>query len=198
VTRALGNAPVSPNDHVPGEIVSRSVLSLAALAMAALISAGCSNTPAESGVSSAGSNANAARAQALKFAQCMRGNGVGEFPDPVASGNLTIDAIANGTSIDTDSAAFQRAITACRDLEPAGFTGFTRTPEQQKAALKFAQCIRDNGVKDFPDPGPDDPMIDTNRIPSAATKTGMSALHAAMRKCGDRARDAGVTGGENP
>ena len=45
-----------------------------------------------------------------------------------------------GTSIDTDSASFQRAITACKDLEPAGFTGFARTPAQQQAALKFAQC----------------------------------------------------------
>jgi hypothetical protein len=27
-----------------------------------------------------------------------------------------------------------------------------RSPEQQSAALNFAQCIRENGVKDFPDP----------------------------------------------
>ena len=31
--------------------------------------------------------------QALKFAECMRDNGVKEFPDPDASGQLTIDAI---------------------------------------------------------------------------------------------------------
>ena len=46
-------------------------------------------------------------AQAMKFAQCMRDNGVSEFPDPDASGAFTIDAIANGSSLDTNSAAFK-------------------------------------------------------------------------------------------
>ena len=101
-----------------------------------------------------------------------------------------------GSSLDTNSAAFKQAISACRDLQPAGFTGGKRTPEQQQAALKFAQCIRDNGVKDFPDPAPDAPMIDTNRIPSADRPGGMSALHAAMQKCRGFAGAAGVTGGQ--
>jgi predicted small secreted protein len=172
--------------------MSRTLLPLAALAMVALITAGCSNAPAGTGASSDGGNTSAAREQALKFAQCMRNNGIREFPDPDASGTVTIETIANGTSIDTNSPAFQQAITACKDLEPAGFTGATRTPEQQQAALKFAQCIRDNGVKDFPDPAPDAPMIDTNRIPSTDTPGGMTILHAAMQKCGTFARDAGV------
>jgi hypothetical protein len=172
--------------------MSRALLPLVALAIVALISAGCSNAPAGTGAGSDGGNASAAREQALKFAQCMRNNGIREFPDPDASGTVTIETIANGTSIDTNSPAFQQAITACKDLEPAGFTGATRSPEQQQAALKFAQCIRDNGVNDFPDPAPDAPMIDTNRIPSTDTPGGMTILHAAMQKCGTFARDAGV------
>jgi hypothetical protein len=165
---------------------------LAALAILALVSAGCSSAPSGTAASSDGGNASAARAQAVKFVQCMRDNGVREFPDSDASGTFTIETIANGASIDTNSPSFQQAITACKDLEPAGFTGVTRTPEQQAAALKFAQCIRDNGVKDFPDPAIDEPMIDTNRIPSTDTPGGMTILHAAMQKCGTFARDAGV------
>ena len=46
--------------------------------------------------------------------------------------------------------------------------GSKRSPQQQQAALKFAQCIRANGVPDFPDPTPNGPLVDTNRIPSAA------------------------------
>jgi hypothetical protein len=167
---------------------------LVALAILALISAGCSNVPAGAGASNDGGNANAAHAQALTFAQCMRDNGVREFPDPDASGVITIETIANGTSIDTDGRAFQQAITACKDLEPAGFTGGIRTPEQQQAALEFARCIRDNGVEDFPDPGPDDPIIDTNRIPSANQPGGMSILDAATGKCENFLAGAGVTG----
>jgi hypothetical protein len=48
-------------------------------------------------------------------------------------------------------------------------------------------------VKDFPDPAIDEPMIDTNRIPSANTPGCMTILHAAMEKCGSYARDAGVS-----
>jgi hypothetical protein len=163
------------------------------LAIVALIVTGCSNAPAETGGSSDGGVASPSGDQAVRFAQCMRDNGVLNFPDPDASGTLTIETVANGTSIDTNSPALQQAITACKDLQPAGFTGFTRTPEQQQAALKFAQCIRDNGVTDFPDPAIDEPMIDTNRIPSANTPGGLTILHAAMGKCGSYARDAGVS-----
>jgi hypothetical protein len=70
--------------------MSRKLWPLAALAMVALIGAGCSNGPAENG--SAG-NTNAGQEQAVKFAECMRDNGVSEFPDPDASGRLTIDGV---------------------------------------------------------------------------------------------------------
>jgi hypothetical protein len=172
--------------------MSRTILPLAALALVALVCTACSGTPAASVAGNDGGSANAAHEQAVKFSACMRANGVSDFPDPNASGAFTIDAIANGSSIDTNSPAFTRAITTCRDLEPAGFTGTTRTPEQQQAALTFAQCIRDNGVKDFPDPAIDEPLIDTTRIPSTDTPGGMTILRAAMQKCTGLARAAGV------
>ena len=173
--------------------MTKTLRSLAALAVIALISAGCSHGPPDT---NSGNNTAANHEKAMKFSQCMRDNGVTQFRDPDASGALTIDAVVNGSSLDPNSATFQRALTACRDLEPAGFMGQKRTAQQQEAALKFAQCIRNNGVKDFPDPTPDGPLIDTNRIPSAATPGGMSALHAAMQKCRDFAAAAGVTGGQ--
>jgi hypothetical protein len=174
--------------------MSRKLRPLAALAIVAVISAGCSSAPAQTG-SGGGDNTAANRQQGVKFAECMRSNGVREFPDPDGSGQLTIDGIANGSSVDPNSAAFKQAITACKDLEPPGFMGHKRSPEQQKVALKFAQCVRDNGVKDFPDPTSDGPLVDTNRIPSSGTEGGLSILNAAMRKCRDFAAAAGVTGG---
>jgi hypothetical protein len=162
---------------------------LAALAMLAVISAGCGGTRSSAGTSTATTHE-----KAVKFAECMRANGVSAFPDPDATGELTIDAVANGSSLDTSSAVFEQAMGACKDLEPPGFTGHKRSPEQQAAALEFAQCIREHGVKDFPDPAPDAPMIDTNRIPSSAAPGGMAILHAAMQKCGQHASAAGVKG----
>jgi hypothetical protein len=159
---------------------------LAALALVALIGAGCSNAPSEAvtgGGSGSAHSASTAREKGLKFSQCMRDNGVSTFPDPGASGELTIDAIANGSSLDTNSPAFEKAISACKNLEPAGFTGHKRSTSQQDYALKFAQCIRDNGVADFPDPTPDAPLVDTTRIPSTERSGGMSVLNAAMQTC---------------
>jgi hypothetical protein len=163
--------------------MTRELRTLTALATLALISAGCSDESAENG--NAG-NANAGQEQAVKFAECMRDNGVSEFPDPDASGSLTIDGVVNGSSLDPSSPAWEAAIAACEDLQPPGFTGDEEvTAEEQEERLQFAQCIRDNGVEDFPDPAEDAPLVDTNRIPSAATEGGMTILNAAMQACGD-------------
>jgi hypothetical protein len=166
-------------------------VTLALIPAVALISACGSSAPA--GTGSGGANNTAANAQkAVKFAKCMRSNGVSKFPDPAASGGLTIDGIANGTSLDPNAPAFTQAISACKDLEPAGFMGSRRSPQQTQAALKFAQCIRANGVPDFPDPANGQPLVDTNRIPSTAGPGGLSVLNAAMQKCRDAAAAAGV------
>jgi hypothetical protein len=171
----------------------RALRPLAALAVVVLLSAGCSNAAAQTGT---GSNAAANREQGMKFADCMRKNGVRAFPDPNASGELTIDAIANGTSLNTDSAAFKQALSTCKDLQPAGFMGTKRSAQEQEAALKFAQCVRENGVKDFPDPTEDGPLIDTSRIPSVE-RAGVPprsnpVFNAALQKCRDFSAGAGV------
>jgi hypothetical protein len=92
----------SPHAGDKGRRRLRPLAALAVIAMVALISAGCSNAPAETGAgSNGGGNANAANyAKAVKFAECMRENGVRRFPDPDASGRLTIDGVAYGSSVD--------------------------------------------------------------------------------------------------
>ena len=161
---------------------------LAALAMVALIGAGCSDEPAENG---SADNTNAGYENAVKFSECMRDNGVSEFPDPDASGELTIDGVLNGSSLDPSTPAWKSATSACKDLQPPGFTGDEDvSPEEQERRLEFAQCMRDNGVEDFPDPAKGEPLVNTYRIPSSATEAGMRVLNAAMQKCGDLAAEA--------
>lgn len=174
---------------------------LAVVVALTVITAGCGgtgsggdNAVAGGTAGSNGSGAGSARAKVVRFAECMRRNGIGAFPDPDPSGALSIDAVANGSSVDTSSAAFEHALGTCKDLEPSGFTGHERTPEEQKAALAFARCVRAHGVRDFPDPGASQPLVDTNRIPSAGTPGGMSILDAAMQSCGRYAGAAGVRG----
>ncbi len=105
----------------------RPLSALTLVVMVAVIS-GCGSSAPATGTGSG--NSTAANAQtAVKFAECMRSNGVSQFPDPGASGKLTIDAVANGSSLNTSTPAFKQAISACKDLEPAGFMGSKRSSQ---------------------------------------------------------------------
>ena len=156
--------------------------------MVALIGAGCSNGSAENGnTGTASGNNNATTGdKTVKFAECMRENGVTEFPDPNASGGDQ-EFVEGIETLDTSSAAWKKAIGACKDLQPAGLLGGKASPQQMSERLKFAQCMRDSGIADFPDPTKDGPLIDTTRIPSAAGRGARSipGFQAAIEKCRD-------------
>jgi hypothetical protein len=100
----------------------------------------------------------------VKFAECIRAHGVSDFPDPDAKNQFNY-----GVSV--TPAVWNKAVSACRDLQPPGTLSGKRTPKQQSDALKFAQCMRDNGVKDFPDPDNGDPLIDTTKIRSLGNRS---------------------------
>jgi hypothetical protein len=149
---------------------------LTALALVALISAGCgSNAPSDTGT--AGAKQLTARDKAVKFAECIRAHGVTDFPDPDAKNDFQYGVSVTPT-------VWKRATTACKDLQPPGTLSSKRTPKEQSASLRFAQCVRDNGVKDFPDPVNGEPLIDTYKIPSSNRPGGMTILNAATKKCG--------------
>jgi hypothetical protein len=164
--------------------VTRTLRPLATLAMVALISvisAGCgSNSPSETGT--AGSTATAAtkkltaQEKAVKFAECIREHDVPDFPDPNAKGDYEY-----GVSV--SAAVWTSAVKACKALQPPGTLSSKRTAKEQSAGLTFAQCIRENGVKDFPDPVNGEPLINTYKIPSSNRPGGMTILNAAISKC---------------
>jgi hypothetical protein len=170
--------------------MSRALRPPAVLAMVALISvisAGCgTNAPSETGTASSTATASrtgtadkklTARDKAVKFAECIRAHGVSDFPDPDAKNQFQY-----GVSV--SPAVWKQATTACKDLQPPGTLSAKRTPKQQSASLRFAQCVRDHGVKDFPDPVNGEPVIDTTKIPSSNKPGGMTILNAATNKCG--------------
>src|SRR5262249_33047776 len=136
-----------------------------------------------------GGNKNAtAREKAVKFAECMRENGYPDFPDPKASGEFP------SFGISVSPAVWTKALGACKELQPPGSFSAHLSPKQVSTALKFAQGIRANGGKDFPDPVDGEPLVDTTRIPSANRPGGLSILNAAMRKCRDFGPEAAGPG----
>jgi hypothetical protein len=58
------------------------------------------------------SPASSSEATALKFAQCMRANGVPTYPDPTGSGNQTIHA-SSASDLNPANPTFQAASTLC-------------------------------------------------------------------------------------
>lgn len=148
----------------------------------ALLVAGCGTT------TSAETTATPAAGQdkGVRFADCMRENGVAEFPDPGGSDQAYAAAIERAST----TAGFDQALEACKALRPAGVLGGKRDAPQQDAALAFAQCIREHGVKDFPDPVDGEPLVDTRKIPSTDAEGGMDVLNAAMKTCADFASKA--------
>jgi hypothetical protein len=152
------------------------------VALISLISAGCgSSAPSETGTAGTADSTGTAKSstdqdKGVKFAACIREHGVSDFPDPDAKGEFRY-------GISVSPAVWQKATTACKALQPPGSLSAKRTPEQQSASLTFARCIRDNGVKDFPDPANGEPLIDTTHIPSSNRPGGMTILNAAIQKC---------------
>jgi hypothetical protein len=142
-------------------------------------STGTTSSASSTGTTSSGANKKlTARDKAVKFAECIRAHGVSDFPDPNAKNQFQY-----GVSV--SEAVWKQATTACKELQPPGTLSGKRTPKQQSASLRFAQCIRDNGVKDFPDPVNGEPLVNTNKIPSSNKPGGMTILNAAMHKCGN-------------
>jgi len=161
------------------EVSAHPVVALALAVLIGLLCAGCgSNANADSGTTGSGDQKAADRDQAVKFAACMRQNGVEDFPDPNAKGDFDY-----GVSVSPQ--AWQQALAACKELQPPGSLSADRSPEEQAAGLRLARCIRANGVRDFPDPANGEPLIDTTRIPSTERKGGMAVLNAAIKKCRD-------------
>jgi hypothetical protein len=81
----------------------------------------------------------------LKFAQCMRSNGV-DMADPKPGEPLTV-------KLDRSNPKFTAAYEKCKQYSPAGDGTQTLSPEQQQRMLDFTKCMREHGIN-MPDPDP--------------------------------------------
>jgi hypothetical protein len=88
--------------------------------------------------------------QLTQYAACMRKNGVPNFPDPNAQGQLSFSA---ASGFDPRSAAFQHAQEGCQKLLPNGGQPSPAQQAQERTELlTLARCMRKHGYPTFPDP----------------------------------------------
>ena len=147
-----------------------------------------------------------AEAELQKWVECMRDKGV-DMPDPTtdADGNLTLRPGGGGAGPSTDARsstdqppaidrdAMDAARKECGDPPQGATGGFDRgnSQEFQDSALKYAKCMRDNGV-DMPDPVFDDPSAGGGRPeggPRLFGDSGIDRSDPAVAKAMDACRD---------
>ncbi len=87
--------------------------------------------------------------KAVKFSDCMRSNGITNFPDPTSTGGIHI---SSSSGIDPQSPQFQAAQKACRKYFPGPNLSRAQIAQREAQALEFAKCMRANAVPNFPDP----------------------------------------------
>lgn len=103
------------------------------------------------------------RAKSMAFVECLRENGVPDFPDPSANGAILLDP-SSGLDINSDTC--KKADKACEDLVPDG-RRVSPPPGRMPDLTQYVDCLRENGLPDFPDPegggfAPEDAGIDVD------------------------------------
>lgn len=89
---------------------------------------------------------------AKRFGDCIRANGIPNFQDPKISTNGGMQLLMpDGVAKDKADAAMAK----CRQYLPNGGVPPKADPQRVEQARKFAQCMRDHGLPNFPDPGAD-------------------------------------------
>ncbi len=130
---------------------SRRVLALVSAVLTCVLLAACgSSKPSGSRGPSA--------AAFIRFADCMRANGVPTFPDPQGGGGIQIPT---GSGIDPQSPAFQSAQKVCFKLLPGGgpLHGGQASEQRKLMMLHLSQCMRRHGFPSFPDPTANPPAL---------------------------------------
>jgi hypothetical protein len=86
---------------------------------------------------------------ALAFAKCMRANGAPDFPDPAPGGGFIFPVRAG---FDPSSPSAKAAQSKCQRFMPSRSSGPTFSARSLAEVVKIAECMRQHGVPQFPDP----------------------------------------------
>jgi hypothetical protein len=132
---------------------ARAIAGIIAAASVALLATACGGSTAP-GPASAGSPNGPASAGPLAFSQCMRSQGIPDFPDPGGGGSIPKET---AQELGVSDSQFQAAQTTCGHLLPSADQPGPPSQAELRLAwsdsLKFAGCMRSHGVRDWPEPG---------------------------------------------
>jgi hypothetical protein len=177
---------------------SRTAAAIAAAAVVASLAAACGGNPPAAGTGGAPSPSGSAHSQLVAFSQCMRSNGVPNFPDPDPGGGSPPKGTAQQFGV--SGSQFQAAQRACQHLLPNAESLDQRTEQcmmtgdcpqalvQQVLTVErsFARCMRARGVPNWPDPAIDTegrPVFDISSHGITRSERHSPRLEAKMNQC---------------
>jgi hypothetical protein len=118
--------------HIPARVIP-------VLAFTALVVAGCGGSSSSGSSTTTASSQDAAR---VKFAQCLRDNGVNVPDNPAQNGGA--QALQN-----IDQSKLQAAMKACQKYQQSAVGNLSDSQQQEfrDAFAKFSSCMRQHGVE---------------------------------------------------
>jgi hypothetical protein len=118
-----------------------------------LLLAGCSASGDSGAATTTTGGQQAAAAVLREFVRCARANGMPNLPDLRLDSNGQV-SIPEGTPEPPKSV--ERACRSIWERLPASASGDQeRPPADIQALLRYARCMREHGMADFPDPAAD-------------------------------------------
>jgi hypothetical protein len=173
----------------------RGVLAVALLAPIALLAVACTSGSHSASVArlsaaatTASTPSNSAAAsdlptEALAFAQCLRANGLPNWPDPLSNGTFDKSKLqATGYST-----AQTRAVEdgPCKNIlpttAPSAPNSQTITTGEQQDYIDAVACMRSHGFTDFPDPTFSNGHV--TLTPPPGVDTNSTLFNAAQETC---------------
>lgn len=127
-----------------------------------------------------------------ELAQCIRDHGFPAFPDPVVKDDGTVELPEDAQrTLEQHEAALRPHCEHIFNRLPASVregpdTEEQATPAQIAERMRFAQCVRQHGVPDFPDPDAKG-SINLSAQPGSPVRLSPAAL-SAFEACGMRGR----------
>jgi len=178
------------NGTRPWRVLATAGVLLTAVTLAV---AGCGGGSDGKSVASVTTSASAAASTSASFqpgalAKCMRENGIPNFPDPEANGQYDLPK-----DIDPTSQSFKDAQQKCQQYNGPGNQARPADAWSNDDQLKYAACMRENGIPNFPDP-------DANggaQLPAGVdpNSTAVRTAEAACQKYGPKNQPTRNSGG---
>jgi len=117
----------------------------------------------------------------------MRANGVTNFPDLGSSGMII--GAGNGTlsinGVSVNAPAYRAARPKCQKYLPHQQLTQEQAAQQTQRDLRFANCMRDHGVSNYPDPKPNSSSGGSEQaVHLQGINLSAPAFRAAAQHCG--------------